>query len=61
MPKYEYTTVERASIKELDELGEDGWRPASLRYQEGCYDKPFDPERWIEGGWTGLLYRETGD
>jgi len=52
---YKYTEVARASVEELDQLGAQGWRPASLRWEEGYGRGDYS----YSNGWSGLLYRES--
>jgi hypothetical protein len=60
MKKIEYMEIDDCSVKTLNGLGLEGWRPACLHKIPGHYDKPFDPNEWIDPKWSGLLYREVG-
>lgn len=53
----EYIEVDRATVDDLNNLGEEGWKPGGLRWEEG-YRPVYDPNYFVDGGWTGLLYRE---
>jgi len=45
----QYKGVKRATLSELNSLGEDGWIPAALVFEEDQYTS----------GWTGILWREV--
>jgi len=54
---YEFMDVSEVTVEELNALGAQGWRPVSLRYVEGYYDRSLN--EWVDDGWSGLLMREV--
>lgn len=52
----EYKEVDRVSVTELNDFGQQGWRPGALTMSSG-YRAGNDT--YVEGGWSGILWREA--
>lgn len=54
--RYEYLEVSGVEVAELNELGAEGWWPATMTF---CGEAHWDQAigAWVSG-WCGLLYRE---